>query len=117
MPKTPTVIYETVDSETVRKAFNETGVTMVRLGRRDKAFAQNIQFMFSARLERNGLYNIRENRKVIQRDVSREDAITFIADKATTITDPVLFGVIRDIVTREKPTVADVIQAVAQPSE
>jgi len=117
MPKSPTVIFEDVTRENLQKAFNEPGVTMIRLGRRDKTKAQNIQFLYSARLERSQLYNIRENRKVIHRDLPKEQAMDIMARFIDKIDDPILFGVIRDIVTKDKPTVRDVIAAIAEPSE
>ncbi len=117
MPKSPTVIFEEVNKDSVTRAFGETGVTMVRLATRDKKFAQNLQFVVSARLERDGLYNIREARKVIHRGYSREAAIDYITSYAGKIQDPVVFGVIRDVVAKAKPTVADVLNAVnSQPA-
>lgn len=117
MPKSPTIIVEELTKDSVAKVFGESGVTMVRLATRDKKFAQNLQFVVSARLERNGLYNIREARKVIHRDYSREAAIDYIVSYANKLEDPVVFGVVRDIVAKAKPTVADVLNAVnSQPA-
>lgn len=113
MPKSPTIIIDEITKDAVAGVFGTSGVTMVRLATRDKKYAQNLQFVVSARLERDGLYNIREARKVIHRGYSREAAIDYIVSYANKLESPVVFGVIRDIVAKAKPTVADVLNAVS----
>lgn len=113
MPKSPTIIVEDITKDSVAKVFGESGVTMVRLATRDKKFAQNLQFVVSARLERDGLYNIREARKVIHRGYSREAAIDYLVSYAGKLQDPVAFGVIREVVAKAKPTAQDLLNAVS----
>lgn len=119
MPKSPTIILDDVNKANLTKLFGETGVTMIRLAKKNKEFAQNLQFLVSARLERDGTYNIREARKVIHRGYNRDQAVDFLEAYARNLnvdaSEIVVFGVIRDFVTKAKPTVSDVLSAIKQP--
>ena len=117
MAKSPSLRNDTVTRDTIAQMFDEPDVTMVRLAREDRDFAQNVQFLVSARLEGTGLFNIRESRKVTERDLEKNDAVDQLwsfAQKLSGQNKLVLVGVQRKVLTKRRMAVGDLLAKVAQ---
>lgn len=96
---------------------NDPAVTMIRLMVPDEAKSCGTTVIASARLEGNGRYNVRSNRKVILRNLPKTQIKVFMNGALAKYPNGYLIGYNRPVYTKSKVTVADIFAAINNQKE